>query len=130
MFKFKMVDSDKCDKCGEVETIRHVLWECSRAKKVWDRVNEMLSFIESGVRIAFENIFVGFNPTNKVAETIITRVTQMILSYNRSTDINFQSLKSEMLSYTYLNMSNKSRKMKRIEISMWKNTANWCRNTV
>jgi len=36
MFKFKMVQSQECDRCGQIETIKHVLWECVRAKKVWD----------------------------------------------------------------------------------------------
>ena len=127
MFKFKMVDSDKCDTCGEVETIKHVLWECRRAKLVWDKINEMLLFIGSGVRIAFDNIFVGFNPTNRVVETVITRTTQMLLSYERSSEISIQALKVMLLGFAYVN-SNKSGKINSNDSSTWKNISIWCRN--
>ena len=35
MFKYNMVNSDKCNRCGEVQSYRHLLWECRRARKIW-----------------------------------------------------------------------------------------------
>jgi hypothetical protein len=34
MYKFKMVQNNKCEICGEIETIKHAIWECTRAKRV------------------------------------------------------------------------------------------------
>jgi len=36
MFKFKMINNESCDTCGERETIIHAIWECNRAKIVWN----------------------------------------------------------------------------------------------
>jgi hypothetical protein len=33
MFKYKRVNNT-CKRCGEVETLRHLLWECREAKNV------------------------------------------------------------------------------------------------
>jgi hypothetical protein len=33
MIKCKMVNSDKCSRCGEVESYRHLFWDCRKARK-------------------------------------------------------------------------------------------------
>jgi asparagine synthetase B (glutamine-hydrolysing) len=40
MFKYRMVDNNKCKRCGEVETYKHLLWECREAKNIWQLFNE------------------------------------------------------------------------------------------
>jgi hypothetical protein len=40
MFRYKMVNDNKCIRCGEVETFRHLLWDCGVAKIIWQRYNE------------------------------------------------------------------------------------------
>jgi hypothetical protein len=47
MFKFKMIDNDKCERCGMKETTIHLLWECAETKKMWDGFNKLLE--ESGL---------------------------------------------------------------------------------
>jgi hypothetical protein len=39
MFKYKMVNSDKCSRCGDVESYRHLLWDCLETKRVWQAFN-------------------------------------------------------------------------------------------
>ena len=112
MFKFKMIDNDKCEVCGEVETIKHAIWECPRARLVWDTFKNMMRAVDTEIRLTFDSLFVGFNPTNIVAETIITKLTQVLLSYDRSTIIGDNALKTLLLSYAFLNTSNKKRRIK------------------
>ena len=35
MLRFGMSRSDECERCGEVETYKHLFWECSESRKVW-----------------------------------------------------------------------------------------------
>jgi hypothetical protein len=42
MHKYKMIDSDKCLRCGEVETTKHLLWECQHASHIWSLYNEYM----------------------------------------------------------------------------------------
>jgi hypothetical protein len=45
MFKYKMVNSNKCKRCGDVETYKHLLWECREAKNIWELFNEFVTNI-------------------------------------------------------------------------------------
>jgi hypothetical protein len=41
MKKYNMVESDKCPRCGQIETINHLLWECDHSKKIWSLFNKL-----------------------------------------------------------------------------------------
>jgi len=43
MFKFKMVESPNCPRCGMVETFKHLIWECRESRKIWDSYNEVMN---------------------------------------------------------------------------------------
>ena len=45
MFKYKMVTNNRCKRCGEVETYKHLLWECREAKNIWQLFNEFVTNI-------------------------------------------------------------------------------------
>ena len=45
MFKYKMVATDKCQRCNEKETYKHLLWDCEETKKIWTSYNEYLTHI-------------------------------------------------------------------------------------
>ena len=38
-----MVNNNKCKRCGEVETYRHLLWDCREAKNIWQLFNEFVT---------------------------------------------------------------------------------------
>jgi hypothetical protein len=40
MFKYKMVNDNRCVRCGGVETFIHLLWECGIARIIWQGFNE------------------------------------------------------------------------------------------
>jgi hypothetical protein len=42
MFKFKMTNEDKCPRCNNVESTKHLLWECHESKNIWDLLNSSL----------------------------------------------------------------------------------------
>jgi hypothetical protein len=70
----------------------------------------MLKEIDMETNIIFENLFIGFNPTNKVIESIITRLSQIILRIDRVNGIEDRVIKHEvmMLAKKYIH-SNSSR---------------------
>lgn len=37
-----MIDTDKCQKCGEVETTKHLLWECPQVRNIWSIFNNLM----------------------------------------------------------------------------------------
>ena len=47
MFKYKMVTSEKCQRCNEKEAFKHLLWDCVEAKKVWRCFNEDMEKINN-----------------------------------------------------------------------------------
>lgn len=97
MFKFKRSQSDNCDFCREIEDVKHVLWECERSKRIWKCFDYILRNIDMTLCIQFENLFISFNPTNLVIESIITRLTQMILRIDRVNGIDDNVVKHEIL---------------------------------
>ena len=33
-------------RCGEIETYRHLLWDCRETKKIWQSFNEWMTYLE------------------------------------------------------------------------------------
>ena len=82
MFKFKMTNSDQCDICGEVETLKHAIWDCRRARVAWGTFDNILTALGLPITISFNTLFIGLNPTNGKIETMITKLTQTLLSFD------------------------------------------------
>ena len=40
ILRFRMSRDDECERCGEVETYRHLFWECRESRSVWRSYNE------------------------------------------------------------------------------------------
>ena len=59
MFKYKMVDSDKCKRCGEVETYKRLIWECGEAKRIWQHFNAFVTSANQKEErvLDYENVF-------------------------------------------------------------------------
>jgi hypothetical protein len=125
MFKFKMTDSENCEICGETETIKHAIWDCIRAKEVWDIFKRMLGDLEINNEVTFESLFIGFKPTNAIVETMITRLTQSILSYDRSSHLGRQAIINILINYAQLNKSIKYKKNTKVEFITWNKILEW-----
>jgi hypothetical protein len=59
MFKYKMVINNRCRRCQEVETFKHLIWECIETKKIWTIFNEYLTHLDirEGKIQVYDNIF-------------------------------------------------------------------------
>ena len=47
MLRFRMSLSDACERCGEVETYKHLFWECVESRRVWRSFNEYMLSLRS-----------------------------------------------------------------------------------
>jgi hypothetical protein len=43
MKRYRMTTTDKCPRCGETEDSRHLTWECSHSRKIWDLYNSLMA---------------------------------------------------------------------------------------
>jgi hypothetical protein len=48
MFKFRMTENPKCPRCEDIETTKHLLWECPESKKIWESYNEIITSVNIG----------------------------------------------------------------------------------
>jgi hypothetical protein len=46
MFKYKMTDSPKCPRCDQIETTKHLLWECFESQRIWSSYNNVLNNLQ------------------------------------------------------------------------------------
>jgi hypothetical protein len=54
MFKYNMVNSEKC---REEKSYRHVLWECTETRRVWQEYRECMIYIrQSNKKVLSYNI--------------------------------------------------------------------------
>jgi len=59
MEKYKMVECNKCVRCGRLENTKHLLWECSQVRNIWKMFNIVLEKVQSsrdGV-LSYEDIY-------------------------------------------------------------------------
>jgi hypothetical protein len=42
MFKYKMVESPMCPRCGSIENMKHQIWECFEAQNIWNLYNNFI----------------------------------------------------------------------------------------
>jgi hypothetical protein len=83
MKKFKMVESDECQRCGSQETLTHLLWECYQAKNIWGHFNKLLSNIGCPLDIV-NNYDEVFTHASSTAVTIIKiKIIQEMIQIER-----------------------------------------------
>jgi len=104
MARFKMVENDRCDYCGRREDIAHMIWECDRAKQVWAKINDIFVDFDRRGCVTFESIFVGFAPTIPVLESVITKITRMIMTRDRSELLVENVIKHELKEHCICNI--------------------------
>ena len=39
MYRFGMINNDTCERCQQIESSRHLLWDCIESKNIWDLFN-------------------------------------------------------------------------------------------
>jgi hypothetical protein len=43
MRKYKMMQTDKCPRCSQTETPKHLLWECEHVKSIWSLFKTLMT---------------------------------------------------------------------------------------
>ena len=76
-----MVNNDRCERCGEVETYKHLMWECGEVRKIWMAFNEFSAcnnYMEESI-LEYEDVFkIGsIGKINKVKLTVIQSMIQI-----------------------------------------------------
>ena len=81
MFKYKMVTNNKCKRCEEVETYRHLLWECGEVKRIWNAFNDYIyNNLQSNNKVlCYDDIFqIGEDSfINKIKLRVIQEMIQI-----------------------------------------------------
>jgi hypothetical protein len=80
LFLFKTVDSPNCDICGEIESTKHLIFECNRAIELWRNftiaVNQSFNFHLN--HISNEQIIFGFKGELAVLNNTLGRIKQIL----------------------------------------------------
>ena len=74
MYKFKMTPNPYCPRCGEVETTKHLLWECNESQKIWKIYNEILNKAK-----LHENCVINYSDIYKSEQVSALSTVKMII---------------------------------------------------
>jgi hypothetical protein len=129
MKRYKMINSDDCLRCGEIESTNHLLWGCTHSKKIWQIFNEFLVKVNQVKELvqSYDDVYkVGKSPEIALVKI---RVIQAMIQIERP-----QSWSNENLSVLVrdiLNMerynSNRNGKMEHFK-RRWSNIISWSEN--
>ena len=90
MLKFGMVESDCCDRCGQTETIEHMLLECTQVKELWCLLSKLTSIPTIDL-----NTVLGYHDYHdKTTLTIHSEIIRRLLAIERPTIDKYKLLKS------------------------------------
>jgi len=124
MDRFKMKDYPNCDFCtNTVETIKHVLWDCPRAARAWNFLNEETRTCLGSEYINYSSVIIGNPQPNMAMETMITWTCKLIMSINREDNISNELLLAKFKTLYYYEkkmLGTNSRKMQK----RWGNVLN------
>jgi hypothetical protein len=85
MFCFKISDTPACERCGEVETIRHQFYECHSAFRGWriyNKIMEELGLTDCKV-VKYTDALLPSVYGNEVSESLKTLILKMHFQINR-----------------------------------------------
>jgi hypothetical protein len=86
MMRYKMITSDKCPRCEEVETTEHLLWGCSHSKQMWKLYNNFMIKLgrNENTITTYKQIFNAGE--NKGITTIKIKLIQEMIQIKRPTN--------------------------------------------
>jgi hypothetical protein len=93
MKRYKMVTSDECIRCGEMETTKHMLWSCVHVDRIWKIYNNMLMSINQ--RSDSVNSFDDVYKISENAEIVLIKikVIQSLIQIDRPSNWSENNLK-------------------------------------
>ena len=79
MLRFGMTTDNLCPRCAEVETIKHMLFECQYVRTIWQRISKL-----TGIKPNSMNEVLGYNlDHDKITITIHAEVLRRLLAIDR-----------------------------------------------
>ena len=100
MFKYKMTNSDKCPRCGQIETIRHLLWDCTQVKQIWNIYNTFMIKLgnEQDCVKKYDNVYsIGHTPATVLIKIkVIQELIQIVRPQNWNNK-NMENLVAELV---------------------------------
>ena len=73
--KWKANILEKCDACNEIETTKHMLFDCLRVNSIWKKISDLLKF-----NIKWENVIIGIPIVNEIRSEILFYNTVMSIT--------------------------------------------------
>jgi len=99
MFKFKMSPSPFCTYCHNtqvIESIKHLLWDCPRAKSVWEYINEIAVNGYNRDYVTYNSIILGSESPIPILENLIIIALKLLLSKDRTSAVNNNEIKNRI----------------------------------
>jgi hypothetical protein len=87
MFRFKMVEDPYCGYCGNVETIKHLIWDCPRSSRVWKYINNLTRAKLGRDYVSYNTVILGNENTIPGMEVIITWSLRLIMAIERNQEL-------------------------------------------
>jgi exonuclease III len=86
MKRNKMTDSDSCPRCGIMETLKHLIWECSDSLRIWEHYNQIMTSLNEPQECVnlYEDIFRKCE--NSGSSIIKIRIVQAMIQIARPTN--------------------------------------------
>jgi hypothetical protein len=83
MFRFNMSRDNKCERCGLLESYRHLMWECTESRRVWDIFNSYILSLNGSVNLVnrYEDIFNIYS--DRTISILKVRVIQAMIQIER-----------------------------------------------
>jgi hypothetical protein len=100
MFRYKMTSNDKCPRCGDVESTKHLLWDCSQVRHIWSLFNKLVQSVGSHCDqvLKYDDVYTA---TSSAAINLIKiRLIQEMIQIERPagwTDIHITKILNEIM---------------------------------
>jgi hypothetical protein len=83
-----MTETDKCPRCYQPETTKHLLWECKHSRNIWDIYNELI--LDEHVN-SYEDVYTVNNDYSTVL--IKVKIIQELIQIDRPKNWNIAKVK-------------------------------------
>jgi hypothetical protein len=95
LFRFKMIDNNRCDRCGDIETSQHMLIDCPDANKIWSHLRNILMTINIEFKVDIYNVLnIGDFTNDQAIISIVAEINSYNSQPNRPTDTPRQKIAS------------------------------------
>jgi hypothetical protein len=84
MHRFGMIESNNCERCGQIETSKHLLLECPQANQIWSHLTSILNSVNVNFEINLDNILnIGDFTNNRAIITLVAELNAFNTQKNR-----------------------------------------------